>query len=138
MNSIFIRRFMMNRIMHCMKKKRKGFMLLELLLVIAIVGILAAVAIPHFTGMTDEAKVARIQADLSTIGSAAEMYYVRNGTYPSAVADLVSSEGKEGFFRSDPVPPAKDVSYAINKKTGEVTCSFKGVTYSSFGKKAAQ
>lgn len=118
------------------RRRRPGFMLLELLLVVAIVGILAAVAMPHFSGMTDEAKVARIQADLSTIGSAAEMYYVKHGKYPTGVADLVAKEGKDGFLRTDPVPPAEGVSYAVNNKTGEVTCSFKGVTYSSFGKKA--
>ena len=64
-------------------KKRKGFMLLELIIVVAIIGILAAVAIPNLVGMTDEAKVAKIQSDLSTIGTAMEVYHVKKGgAYP--------------------------------------------------------
>ena len=114
-------------------KKRKGFMLIELLIVVAILGILAAVAIPNFIGMTDEAKVARIQADLSAIGSAAEVYYVKNGRYPSSVKDMVDETGKDGFLRSEPKPPVKDTSYILNATTGEATYSFKGNTYSSFG-----
>ena len=108
-------------------------MLIELLIVVAILGILAAVAIPNFIGMTDEAKVARIQADLSAIGSAAEVYYVKNGKYPSSVKDMVDETGKDGFLRSEPKPPVKDTSYTLNAMTGEATYSFKGNTYSSFG-----
>lgn len=121
-----------------MLRKRKGFTLIELMIVIAIIGILAAVAIPNFVGMTDEARVARIQSDLSTVGSAMEMYYAKNGSYPSAVADLVGTDGKEGFLRKEPEPPVKDVVYTVNSSTGEVTCTFKGVTYSSFGTQQAQ
>lgn len=114
-------------------KKRKGFMLIELLIVVAILGVLAAVAIPNFIGMTDEAKIARIQADLSTIGSAAEIYYVKNGKYPASIKDMVDETGKDGFLRSEPQPPVKDTSYGFNAATGEATYSFKEHRYSSFG-----
>ena len=75
-------------------KKRKGFMLLELIIVVAIIGILAAVAIPNFVGMTDEAKVAKIQSDLSTIGTAMEFYHVKKGgTYPDKLSTLAGDNG---------------------------------------------
>lgn len=111
-------------------KKRKGFMLLELIIVVAIIGILAAVAIPNLVGMTDEAKVAKIQSDLSTIGTAMEVYHVKKGgTYPS---DLSVLAGDNGYLKKVPEHPTGASEYTIGNK-GEVTCTFNGVTYSSFG-----
>ena len=112
-------------------KKRKGFMLLELIIVVAIIGILAAVAIPNLVGMTDEAKVAKIQSDLSTIGTAMEVYHVKKGgTYPT---DLSTLAGDNGYLKKVPEPPTGASDYTVIGNKGEVTCTFNGVTYSSFG-----
>ena len=112
-------------------KKRKGFMLLELIIVVAIIGILAAVAIPNLVGMTDEAKVSKIQSDLSTIGTAMEVYHVKKGgTYPDNLSVL---EGDNGYLKKVPEPPTGAGTYTIVGDKGEVTCTFNGVTYSSFG-----
>ena len=112
-------------------KKRKGFMLLELIIVVAIIGILAAVAIPNFVGMTDEAKVAKIQSDLSTIGTAMEVYHVKKGgTYPDNLSVL---EGDNGYLKEVPKPPTGAGDYKVVGNKGKVTCTFNGVTYSSFG-----
>ncbi len=110
-------------------KKRRGFMLIELIIVIAIVGILAAVAIPNLVGMTDEAKVAKIQADLSTIGTAVEIYHVKEGAYPEVLTAL---EGNAAYLKKLPEPPKGAGAYTLGSK-GEVTCTFNEVTYSSFG-----
>ena len=112
-------------------KKRKGFMLLELIIVVAIIGTLAAVAIPNLVGMTDEAKVAKIQSDLSTIGTAMEVYHVKKGgTYPT---DLSGLAGDNGYLKKVPEPPTGASDYNVVGNKGEVTCTFNGVTYSSFG-----
>ena len=112
-------------------KRRKGFMLLELIIVVAIIGILAAVAIPNLVGMTDEAKVAKIQSDLSTIGTAMEVYHVKKGgTYPDNLSVL---EGDNGYLKEVPKPPTGAGDYKVVGNKGKVTCTFNGVTYSSFG-----
>ncbi|MBV1757631.1 MAG: type II secretion system GspH family protein [Dethiosulfatibacter sp.] len=64
------------------QRNKKGFTLIELIVVIAILGILALIAIPRFLGTLDNAK---IKADNSTeriIQSAVQLYYAEEGTFP--------------------------------------------------------
>ena len=61
---------------------KTGFTLIELLIVVAIIGILAAIAVPNFLNAQERAKVSRAQADIRTIVSALEMYRIDNNNYP--------------------------------------------------------
>ncbi|NLW22378.1 MAG: type II secretion system protein [Tissierellia bacterium] len=61
------------------KKNNKGFTLVELVVVIAILGILAAIAVPRFTGSRKNAAVAAHNANVRTLESAANMYLVDGG-----------------------------------------------------------
>jgi prepilin-type N-terminal cleavage/methylation domain-containing protein len=61
---------------------RRAFTLIELLIVVAIIGILAAIAVPNFLEAQVRAKVARVKADLRTISLAVECYSVDNDVYP--------------------------------------------------------
>lgn len=67
-----------------MKATSRGFTLIELLIVVAIIGIIAAVAIPNLLNAVDKGKQKRTMSDLRTIGSAVEAYAVDNTNYPSA------------------------------------------------------
>jgi prepilin-type N-terminal cleavage/methylation domain-containing protein len=65
-----------------------GFTLVELLIVVIILGVLAAIVIPQFSSSTTDAKEAALDSNLSALRSAIELYKVQhtNGIYPGAVA----------------------------------------------------
>lgn len=82
-----------------MKHARQGFTLLELLVVVGIIAILAAIALPNLQAARVRSKVARVQGDLNTLATALECYAVDHNVYPlnaggiglsGALANLVS------------------------------------------------
>jgi len=71
-------------------KNRKGFTLIELMIVIAIIIILAAIAIPNYLRMTERARRSRVAGDFASLATALEAYAVDWGHYPcdgTAVTD---------------------------------------------------
>ncbi|NLB69020.1 MAG: prepilin-type N-terminal cleavage/methylation domain-containing protein [Lentisphaerae bacterium] len=73
---------------------RSGFTLVELLLVVAILGILATVAIMNTAGMSDEARVSATRTSIAAIEQAARMYEVRTGKFPDSLEVLTQSMGE--------------------------------------------
>ncbi|HEX4825415.1 MAG TPA: prepilin-type N-terminal cleavage/methylation domain-containing protein [Candidatus Polarisedimenticolaceae bacterium] len=69
-----------------MPKKRdsSGFTLIELLIVVAIIGMLAAIAIPNLLNAIDQSKQKRTMAELRSVGTAVESYAVDQNFYPTA------------------------------------------------------
>lgn len=98
-------------------KNQKGFTLVELVVVIAIIGILAGIAVPRFLDATASARGAKIVADMRTIQSAEMIYYAKNAKYPTAqndFADLV-----QGNWPG--VPTGKFIIAQVLKKGGGTT-----------------
>jgi len=78
-----------------------GFTLLELLVVMTIIGILAAVAIPALRDSPQRAREAALKSDLFTMRSTIDQFHGDKGYYPPDLATLVS----EGYLRQIPVDP---------------------------------
>jgi type IV pilus assembly protein PilA len=78
---------MLSRIM----KKDEGFTLIELMIVIAIIGILAAIAIPQFSAYRTRSYNSAAESDLRNAATAQEAYYVDNQTYEQTPTNLVGA-----------------------------------------------
>ena len=72
-------------------KRQKGFTLIELLIVVAIIGIIAAIAIPNLLNAIDRGKQKRTMADMRSVGTAIESYAVDNNFYPKGMASVTAS-----------------------------------------------
>ena len=82
-------------------KDEKGFTLIELMIVIAIIGILAAIAIPQFSAYRTRSYNSAAQADLRNAATAQEAYQVDNQTYCGTIGTLVGAT--YGLYTSENV-----------------------------------
>ena len=72
-------------------KKNDGFTLIEIMLVVLIIGVLAAMAIPRLVGRSKEARITAAKADIdSNISVALDMFELDNGTYPTTEQGLTA------------------------------------------------
>ena len=118
-----------------LRRKDKGFTLIELLIVVAIIGIIAAIAIPNLLNAIDRGKQKRTMADIRSVGTACEEYSIDLNVYPVA-ANMTTLEGvieplyirqapnTDGWNRAIQVA-STNTEYTIcsNGKDGAGTCT---------------
>jgi type IV pilus assembly protein PilA len=105
---------------------KKGFTLVELIVVVVIVGILASVAIPMMSSSINKAKKSEGVAGLGTIRTAARLYAAENnGTYPAGLANInsyVTTADLNGkYYAGSDYGLATNVAYANNANSGNVS-----------------
>jgi general secretion pathway protein G len=72
-------------------RKNRGFTLIELLIVVAIIGIIAAIAIPNLLNAINRGRQKRTMADIRTIGTAIEAYAVDHASYPTVTVGTIGA-----------------------------------------------
>ena len=77
---------------HCKRPAPRGFTLIEILIVVVILGILAAIVIPQFTSAADDAHCSAAQSHLQTLRSQTQMYHFDNSEYPTGLGVLVTDD----------------------------------------------
>jgi prepilin-type N-terminal cleavage/methylation domain-containing protein len=104
-----------------LKKNEKGFTLVELMIVIVIIAIILAIAIPEYIHTITNAELRTCQANVRIINGAVVQYFMANGVYPSELSDLVNPS----YIQSMPHCPVAgaDVDYIYDPATGTVSCT---------------
>ena len=119
-----------------MRGRQAGFTLIELLIVVAIIGILSAIAIPLYANVQAKARIAKAQGDIRALTSAASVYAAHMNVVPAALADLTSvvtnGLGQPAGPFMAAVPPAPSgwtaYAYASDSASGTFTISSNGDT----------
>ena len=102
------------------KKQAGGFSLLELLIVVVILGVLAAVVVPRFLVSAADAKKNSCKQNVASINTQVERYYFEKGVWPAV--DLSDIAGDSDFFPDGiPVCPVDGTAYTLDATSHRVT-----------------
>jgi general secretion pathway protein G len=85
-----------------MRKQIRGFTLIEVMVVVVILGVLAALIVPRVMGRQDDAKIVAAKADIGSIRQALQLYQIDNQQYPSTEQGLKALVTKP---EAGPIPP---------------------------------
>jgi type II secretion system protein G len=113
---------------------KKGFTLIELLIVVAIIGIIAAIAIPNLLNAIQRGKQKRTMADMRSIATAIEAFSVDNNRYPAGGSPLsdIRSSVEPRYIKKLPTVDAWNTPY--NYIAGPTSATAQQYTIASCGK----
>jgi general secretion pathway protein G len=112
------------------RPRETGLTLIELLIVVGIIGVIAALAIPNLLNAIDRAKQKRTMADLRSLGTAVQAYSVDNNFYPSAASmSALDAEVAPDYIRATTKRDGWGVTFYVD-------CSAVSYTLASCGKGA--
>jgi len=103
-------------------KRQHGFTLIELVMVIVILGILAATAIPRFVNLTGEARSARVQGFAGALGSGAAINYASRSANAALGAAVANCTDVEGTLQT-PLPADMSITAAAIAVDAAVNCT---------------
>ena len=110
----------------------KGFSLLELLIVLAVMGVLAAVMIPSFSKINEKAKVQALSGTVHGVQIAVEGYRLDNGHYPTGnevvAVDLIETLKTDGYLRQTPTNPFTGAPYTDSDPAGQIKYTYDDST----------
>lgn len=106
-------------------RKPSGFTLIELLIVVAIIAILAAIAVPNFLEAQTRSKISRARADMRTLATALESYYVDSNHYPWTEPTVSDFDGYGNLRADDTLTVPDTVTTPIAYITSHVADVFK-------------
>jgi len=101
-------------------RSQAGFTLIEILVVVLLLSILVAVAIPLYMNSARIAAERTVRANIKIVAQAAQSYRVQNGVYPLAITNIVGSSGMDVEQSLDNAPPG--VTYTVTS-SGSASCT---------------
>ena len=111
------------------RKHSRAFTLIEILIVVVILGILAAIVVPQFTSASDDAAVSSVKSTLQTVRAQLELYKFNNGAYPTADDQTLpalwdDTDGEHDGNNYLQAAPAAPTGYSFNYTgaTGAFMC----------------
>jgi len=108
------------------RKREQGFTLIELIVVMAIIAVLTAVAVPRFAAIVKSAREAALKQDLQVMRQAISAYTMDKGKAPQSLDELVQS----GYLHSIPVDP---ITHSANTWVTDTSDSLSDIEESNGG-----